>query len=164
LSEDLAWFNGLPRNEAERRLRACCGSHAWASAVAARRPYADFAALVNVSEEVWSGLAPADWLEAFAAHPRLGDSGGHSPESSMKEQSRVMEAGDDTLTALAAENRRYEARFGHVFLLSAAGHTAEEVLETLRRRIESDAATELEAAADEQRKITRLRLASMLNR
>ena len=75
-----------------------------------------------------------------------------------------MEAGDDTLTALAAENRRYEARFGHVFLLSAAGHTAEEVLETLRRRIESDAATELEAAAEEQRKITRLRLASMLNR
>jgi 2-oxo-4-hydroxy-4-carboxy--5-ureidoimidazoline (OHCU) decarboxylase len=75
-----------------------------------------------------------------------------------------MEAGDDTLAALAAENQRYEARFGHVFLISAAGRTAEEVLATLRRRIESDAATELGVAAEEQRKITRLRLASMLNR
>lgn len=163
MSEDLAWFNGLPGDEAERRLRQCCGSAAWASAVAARRPFADFAALVSVSDEVWSGLAPADWLEAFAAHPRLGDSGGHSPESSKKEQSRVMEAGEDTLTALAAENRRYEARFGHVFLLSAAGRTADEVLATLRGRIDNDAATELEVAAEEQRKITRLRLASMLN-
>jgi 2-oxo-4-hydroxy-4-carboxy--5-ureidoimidazoline (OHCU) decarboxylase len=74
-----------------------------------------------------------------------------------------MDSGDDMLTELAAENRRYEARFGHVFLLSAAGRTAEEVLAALRRRIENDAATELEVAAEEQRKITRFRLASMLN-
>jgi OHCU decarboxylase len=164
LSENLAWFNGLQREEAERRLRECCGSRAWAAAVAARRPYADFSSLVSTSDEVWTGLAPADWLEAFAAHPRLGDSGGHSPDSSRKEQSRVMEGGHDTLVALAAENRRYEARFGHVFLLSAAGRTAEEVLATLRRRIGNNAATELEVAAEEQRKITRLRFASMLNR
>ena len=163
MSEDLAWFNGLPREEAERRLHECCGSRVWASAVAARRPYVDFAALVSTSEEVWRGLAPPDWLEAFAAHPRLGDSGGHSPESSRKEQSRVMEAGGDTLAALAAENRRYDARFGHVFLLSAAGRSAEEVLAVLRSRIDNDAATELQVAAEEQRKITRLRLASMLN-
>jgi len=74
-----------------------------------------------------------------------------------------MEAGGDTLAALAAENRRYDARFGHVFLLSAAGRSAEEVLATLRSRIDNDAATELQVAAEEQRKITRLRLASMLN-
>jgi OHCU decarboxylase len=164
LSDDLAWFNGLPRDEAERRLRECCGSRAWAAAVAARRPYADFSALVSTADEVWAKLAPNGWLEAFAAHPRLGDSGGHAPDSSKKEQSRVMEAGGDTLAALAADNRRYEARFGHVFLISAAGRTADDVLVTLRQRIDNDAATELEVAAEEQRKITRLRLASMLNR
>ena len=164
MSEDLAWFNGLPRDEAERCLRECCGSRSWAAAVAARRPYADFAALVRTSDDVWGGLAPADWLEAFAAHPRLGDSGGHSPDASKKEQSQVMQAGGDTLADLAAENRRYEARFGHVFLISAAGRTAEDVLATLRLRIDNDAATELYVAAEEQRKITRLRLASMLSR
>jgi len=164
LSEDLAWLNSLPRDEAERRLLECCGSRAWAAAVAARRPYTDFSALVRTCDDVWGGLAPADWLEAFAAHPRLGDSGGHSPDSSRKEQSRVMEGGGDTLAELAAENRRYEARFGHVFLISAAGRTAEDVLATLRRRIDSDAATEFGVAAEEQRKITGLRLASMLSR
>jgi 2-oxo-4-hydroxy-4-carboxy--5-ureidoimidazoline (OHCU) decarboxylase len=75
-----------------------------------------------------------------------------------------MEAGGGILAELAAENRRYEARFGHVFLISAAGRTAEDVLATLRRRIDNDAAIELKVAADEQRTITRLRLASMLNR
>jgi OHCU decarboxylase len=164
LSEDLAWFNGLPRDEAKQRLRECCGSHAWAAAVAARRPYADLSSLVRTSDDVWGKLTPADWLEAFAAHPRLGDRGGDSPDASRKEQSQVMQAGGDTLAELAVENRRYEAHFGHVFLLSAAGRTAEDVLAALRRRIDNDAAIELEVAAEEQRKITRLRLASMLSR
>jgi OHCU decarboxylase len=164
LNEDLAWFNRLPPDEAERHLLGCCGSHAWAAAVAATRPYADFPALVTASEVVWGRLEPSDWLEAFAAHPRLGESGGHAPDSSQKEQSRIMGAGDETLAALAAENRRYEARFGHVFLISAAGRSAEEVLATLRQRIRNDPATEVKVAADEQRKITRLRLERMLQR
>jgi OHCU decarboxylase len=164
LNEDLAWFNGLPLGEAVRRLRECCGSQAWAAAVAARRPYADFAALVTASEAVWRDLEPSDWLEAFSAHPRLGESGGHSPDASQKEQSRVMDAGAETLAALAAENRRYEARFGHVFLISAAGRAAEEVLAILRQRIGNDAATEIKVAAEEQSKITRLRLERMMRR
>lgn len=164
LNDDLAWFNGLPRDEAERRLRECCGSRAWAAAVAARRPYSDFSTLVDAADEVWGGLMPADWLEAFAAHPRLGDSGGHSPDASRKEQSRVMEAGGDTLADLAAENRRYEARFGHVFLISAEGRSARDVLAALRRRIDNDPDTEISVAAEEQRKITRLRLERMLER
>src|SRR4029077_2724462 len=97
LNEDLAWFNRLPSDEAERRLRECCGSRAWAASVAAGRPYDDFAALVRTSEAVWSGLGPSDWLEAFAAHPRLGESGGRSPDSSQKEQSRIMDAAGETL-------------------------------------------------------------------
>ena len=67
------------------------------------------------------------------------------------------------LAAMAEENLRYEARFGHVFLISAAGRTAEEVLAALHTRIDNDAATELNLAAEEQRKITRLRLDAMLS-
>jgi OHCU decarboxylase len=163
LSETLAWFNGLPRDEAEVRLRACCGSRAWVAGVAARRPYADIPALMKAADEVWSELAPSDWLEAFAAHPRIGESGGRSPDSSQKEQSRIMGGGDETLAVLAEENRRYEARFGHVFLISAAGRTAAEVLAALRQRMNNDPVTEVQVAAEEQLKITRLRVERMLH-
>ena len=128
MSETLASFNDLPADEAERRLLACCGSRAWASAVAAQRPYADLSTLMETSDSVWAELTPSGWSEAFAAHPRLGERGGRAPDSSEKEQGRLMGAEDETLAALAEENRRYEARFGHVFLMSAAGHSATDVL------------------------------------
>lgn len=162
MSESLSWFNGLPSDAAESRLITCCGSRAWASAVAGRRPYADFDALVEAAGAVWSALEPSDWLEAFAAHPRLGESGGRAPDSSKMEQSRIMGAADEALTELADMNRRYEAKFGHVFLFAAAGRTAADVLASLRKRIGNDPATELRVAAEQQRKITRLRLESML--
>jgi OHCU decarboxylase len=119
--------------------------------------------LLETADNVWSSLGRSDWLEAFAAHPRLGESGGHAPSSSRREQSQVMAAADETLTDLAGENRRYEDRFGHIFLFSAAGHTAAEVLAALRRRMHNDPSQEIAVAAEEQRKITRLRLESMLH-
>jgi OHCU decarboxylase len=164
LNEAIAWFNALPDDEAETRLLGCCGSRVWAAEVAAGRPYIDLATFVTASDTIWNNLTPSDWLEAFAAHPRLGESGGRAPDSSQKEQSRIMDAGDETLAALGAENRRYEARFGHVFLISAAGRTAADVLASLRQRIGNDPTTEMKVAAEEQRKITRLRLERMLQR
>jgi OHCU decarboxylase len=163
LSDTLAQFNALPRDEAEAHLLRCCGSRAWASAVAMRRPYVNRADLMETADAVWSTLGTADWLEAFAAHPRLGESGGHSPRQSEKEQSGIVQAGDATLASLAEENRRYEARFGHVFLFSAAGRAASDVLSAIRQRMSNDAETEVRVAAEEQRKITRLRLGSMLH-
>jgi len=118
---------------------------------------------MQAADAVWAKLEPSDWLEAFEAHPRIGESGGHAPNSSEREQSRIMAAGDDALAALAEENRRYDQRFGHVFLISAAGRSATEVLAALRQRIDNDPETELKVAAEEQRKITRLRLQSMLS-
>jgi OHCU decarboxylase len=163
LSDKLAWLNSIPRDEVELHLLACCGSRAWASALAAQRPYANLPTLLKAADAVWNELAPSDWLEAFAAHPRIGESGGHSPARSEKEQSRIMGGADDTLAALSEGNRLYEARFGHVFLISAAGRNADEVLAALRLRLHNDPAIETKAAAEEQRKITRLRLDGMLN-
>jgi OHCU decarboxylase len=163
LSETLAWFNALAPDEAEVDLLRCCGSRAWASAVAAQRPYADLAALMENADNVWSKLGRADWLEAFAAHPRLGESGGHAPQLSETEQSGMTQAGDETRVLLAEENRRYETRFGRVFLFSAAGHTAADVLSALHSRMSNTPESEVKEAAEEQRKITRLRLGSMLH-
>ncbi|PYO61317.1 MAG: hypothetical protein DMD70_07140, partial [Gemmatimonadetes bacterium] len=58
--------------------------------------------------------------------------------------------------------RAYEERFGHVFLISATGRTADEMLVALRGRLTNDPATELRVAAEEQAKITRLRLGKLV--
>jgi 2-oxo-4-hydroxy-4-carboxy-5-ureidoimidazoline decarboxylase len=158
----IARFNETADTEAVRELYSCFASQSWAERVAAGRPYADFEGLWSACEAAWSGLAEGDWLAAFAAHPRIGESGGHAPESSEREQSGVHAARHGTLDALAEENRRYEARFGHVFLISVSGRTADEILTALRQRMSNDPATEIEVAAAEHRKITRLRLERVL--
>jgi OHCU decarboxylase len=156
-------FNEMPDSEAVGKLYASFASVRWAERVASGRPYRDFESLMEASDKAWSDLVPSDWLAALAAHPRIGERGGHAPESSEREQAGVRSAPPETMAALAEQNRRYEARFGHVFLISAAGRTADEILAELRRRLSNDPATEVAVAADEHRKITRLRLERMLN-
>jgi len=106
-------------------------------------------------DRAMDGLTDDDWLEAMRAHPRIGERGG---ADSTREQSRAMQASAETLASLAAENRRYEERFGHVFLIFASDRGADEILAELRRRIENDPATELAEAKRELRKIAHLRL------
>jgi len=162
LIDGIASFNALPSEQAEERLHMCFANRAWAAQVAAGRPYRDMTELMASAASAWSRLTVADWLEAFAAHPRIGEKGGHAPATSEREQSKLAQGSDVTLSAIAAENREYERRFGHVFLIAASGRTADEILVALRRRIGNDAATELQVAAAEQRKITRLRLEALL--
>lgn len=125
------------------------------------RPYADLAQLLDTAERAWAELEPSDWAEALAGHPRIGERGGGSPEASEREQRGVLAAGAAALSELAQENRRYEARFGHVFLIAAAGKSAGEILFALRRRMENDPVTEARVAAGEHRKIARMRLEAM---
>lgn len=164
MNEGLERFNALSSADAERRLYSCFASKKWAARAARGRPYEDLNALLASAESAWTGLEPGDWLDAFAAHPRIGEGGGQSSAASEREQSAVRQGSEETLSALAAENRLYEARFGHVFLIAASGRTADEILEALRRRMTNDPKTELEVAAGEHRKITRLRLEDLLKR
>jgi OHCU decarboxylase len=163
----LAELNALPPAEAETRLRACCGSSRWARELAARRPFADAEALLAAADAVWWSLDPADWDEAFRAHPRIGErkaapsQGAQAAAWSAQEQSAAADAGD-VAAALAAGNRAYEERFGRIYIVCATGKTAAEMLAILRARLANDPATELRAAAAEQAKITRLRLEKLL--
>jgi OHCU decarboxylase len=158
----LEWFNQLSDEEAASELLAVCHSRRWAKEVAAGRPYGDLAALQRAADEVWLGLGPEDWLEAFAAHPRIGEGGGASADWSRQEQAGVGGAGPEVQDRLARGNAEYEARFGYVFLISAAGRDAEEILAALTERLGNDPATELRVAADEHRRITRLRLERLM--
>jgi OHCU decarboxylase len=158
----LGWFNRLPEEQAGEELLAVCHSRRWAERVAAGRPYADLAALERAADAAWTALGPDDWREAFAAHPRIGESGGGSAAWSAQEQAGVGGAGEDVRAALAEGNAEYERRFGHVYLVAAAGRSGPEILADLRSRLGNDPATELAVAAEQHRRITRLRLGKLL--
>jgi 2-oxo-4-hydroxy-4-carboxy-5-ureidoimidazoline decarboxylase len=141
-------------------LLRCCGSRRWAAAMAAARPFASAADLHEAALRIWNQLEPADWREAFAAHPRIG--GKANSAWSRAEQAGAANAGDAVREELARMNADYERRFGHVFLICASGRSAEEMLAELRRRIHHSPSEELHLAAAEQAKITRLRLDKLL--
>jgi OHCU decarboxylase len=136
----------------ESRLYACLANRRWAHAVA--NGMAADAAMDRLTDQ--------EWLEAMKAHPRVGERGGDAPASSEREQSRAMQSSAATLAELAAENRRYEEKFGHVFLIFASGRSAEEIVAELRRRMRNDVATELGEAKRELREIARMRVQELI--
>jgi allantoicase len=146
--------------DAQTALAMCCGSSRWAESVAAKRPFADWDELILAADNTWNTLDPQDWLEAFRAHPRIGERA--TSRWSAQEQSGTQTASTETMNALSAGNRDYEEKFGHIFLISASGKSADDILGNLRQRLGNDPETELRAAADEQRKITALRLEKLV--
>jgi OHCU decarboxylase len=153
-------LNGLSEDEATAALRRCCGSGKWARAMAGERPFGTPEQVRAAADRVWRGLAPADWREAFRSHPRIGDRGISGKEA--QEQAGAHAASADLLEALAAANRAYEDRFGHIFIVCASGKSAGRMLEELEGRLGNDPETEIGVAAEEQRKITQLRLDKLL--
>jgi OHCU decarboxylase len=136
--------------------------------MAGARPFDSVDALRAEADAIWRGLDPADWREAFGAHPAIGagaaggTGGSGGKDWSAQEQEAVASADRDVLDRLAAANRAYEARFGYIFIVCATGKTAGEMLALLDWRLRHDADVELPIAADEQRQITQLRLAKLL--
>jgi N-carbamoyl-L-amino-acid hydrolase len=153
-------LNALSEEAATAELLGACASGRWAAAVVAGRPYPTLHALFTAAEAAWWALEEPDWREAFAAHPRIGERE-RADATERREQAGVASADAATLAQLAAANRRYEERFGHVFLVCASGRTAEAMLADLRRRLVNEPNAELLVAAGEQAKITRLRLEAL---
>jgi OHCU decarboxylase len=161
---NLERINSWSAAEVKAAFLKCCGSRRWAGQMAARRPFANEDALYGAATEVERGLSRADWLEAFAAHPRIGDM-----ESLRKkfantavwasgEQAGVAGAPEPVLQALAEGNQKYQTKFGHIFIVCATGRSAVEMLALLEQRLSNDPEVEFRIAAAEQAKITRLRL------
>jgi 2-oxo-4-hydroxy-4-carboxy-5-ureidoimidazoline decarboxylase len=164
MNKVLARWNSLDAADAAREALPCCGSSAWAVALAARRPITNEASLIATSSSVWLALPEEDWQEAFDSHPRIGQKHAqtHATEESLRwsaqEQRTALTEDDATKLALEEANRRYEQKFGRIFIVCAAGKTSTEMLAILEARMKNDAATELREAAEQQRQITQLRL------
>jgi 2-oxo-4-hydroxy-4-carboxy-5-ureidoimidazoline decarboxylase len=161
-------LNRLPRDAARAALERCCGAGAWVERMCAARPFADAAALLDRADREWRALGPGAWREAFAHHPRIGDVDAlrkrfaSTAAWAADEQRGAAAASEATLAALAEGNRRYEERFGFIFIVCATGKDAGEMRELLERRLDNDRETEIRIAAEEQMKITRLRLQKLL--
>ena len=169
VSGKLERLNHAPRESAENTFLDCCGSRRWARLMAEARPFADTATLLKQATQIWQSLEPQDWLEAFAAHPKIGarQTAPHQPAQSAEwshaEQSGAHTAAAPVRDALAEANHLYEEKFGYIFIVCATGKSAEEMLALCRERIHNPADLELLIAADEQRKITEIRLQKLLN-
>ena len=140
--------------------------------MAATRPFASADDLLAAADRVWTAADPTDWLEAFAAHPKIGagqagraerPEGTEEAEWAAQEQSGARVAPDDVRERLARGNRDYEARFGYIFIVCATGKSADEMLAALEHRLRNAPDVEIGIAADEQRRITRLRLLKLLS-
>ena len=145
----------------EEELRACCSAGAWLARIQAARPVPSAKALLDLSDDVVLSLDDNALDQALAAHARIGERRlGSTTEDrwSRTEQAGALDAGSSTTERLAAGNRAYEERFGHVFLIRAAGRTGEEMLAALDERLRHDPQTERHVVRRELAEIVRLRL------
>jgi 2-oxo-4-hydroxy-4-carboxy-5-ureidoimidazoline decarboxylase len=159
MGEALA-FDTLPEEQARELLRACLDVPRWTDEVLAGRPYDERAALLAAADLAARRLTPEEVDLALAGHPRIGEraGAGHNVEASTREQAGVDPARGNTAARLLAGNTAYEERFGRVFLIRAAGRSAEEILAELDRRLGNDDDAERAEVADNLRQIALLRL------
>ena len=136
--------------------------------MAAARPFPVLEKLFETAEDTWFALSTVDQLEAFAAHPKVGSKKAAASQKkraadwSAGEQSGVATAESEVREQLAAVNRLYEKKFGFIFIVCATGKSADEMLAICRARLGNTPETELRIAAEEQRKITEIRLNKLL--
>jgi 2-oxo-4-hydroxy-4-carboxy-5-ureidoimidazoline decarboxylase len=154
-------FNALPEEQARAALLACCAAPAWASAVLAARPYSSAQALLAESDLAAAAMTESDLASALDGHPRIGARTTAGSVSS-REQAAVTAGGDEVLRALAEGNAVYENRFGHIYLVCAAGRNGTELLGLLRARLGNDDQTEWHVVAAELAKINQLRLRALI--
>jgi 2-oxo-4-hydroxy-4-carboxy-5-ureidoimidazoline decarboxylase len=160
----IAEFDHLSIEQKRELLQKCCGSKAWIDKMIAAPPLEDLVDLIETAEEKWWECSKKDWLEAFEHHPKIGDINSlknkyaNTVAWASNEQSGVDVASEEILHALAKGNDDYEQKFGYIFIVCATGKSAGEMLEMLQTRLPNNNEDEIKIAADEQLKITKLRL------
>ena len=161
-------LNTLPVVPLREALFNCCGSKRWVDKMMDFFPVHDKENLFERAREAWEDCTEADWLEAFAHHPKIGDLNSlkkkfaATAQWAAGEQGSVAVADEATLQALAAGNDAYEEKFGFIFIVCATGKSADEMLSLLQKRLPNRREVEIRNAMEEQYKITCLRLEKLL--
>ncbi|WP_394973107.1 2-oxo-4-hydroxy-4-carboxy-5-ureidoimidazoline decarboxylase [uncultured Croceitalea sp.] len=162
-------LNTQSEEQVTEALNKCCVSVKWAKLLADQRPYTSSSDLIAKAASIWySKCGKEDYLEAFKGHPKIGDveslkqKFAHTKEWAGKEQAKVDDADMDTLLALKKANSEYESKFGYIFIVSASGKSAEEMLAIIQKRLLNLPEEELRIAMNEQHKITVIRLIKLI--
>lgn len=162
----IRYLNALFPQVAGAFFRTACAARRWVDEMVGQRPYPTAEAVIEQAAGAFETLGEPEWLEAFAAHPRIGESKGtqnaRGEQMSRGEQAGVDQSDHDLAGRLRDLNQRYEERFGFRYVVRAAGRSGDEMVDLARQRMEHDRAAELEVAAAHQREITMLRLRRML--
>ena len=165
----LQQLNQLHPAQLRHELSRCCGSSAWVEQMTEAFPALDTESLLKAAERVWFACSEEDWREAFSHHPKIGDTHllrekfAATGQWAGEEQSSVAQTPDAVLRSLAEGNRRYENKFGYIFIVFATGKTAADMLALLETRLHNTASDEIRIAMEEQNKITQLRLQKLLS-
>ncbi len=157
----LRYLNALHDHEARAMFLSCCGSGRWADGMVDELPFASFADVRTIADQLWAQVDDDDRLEAFRAHPRIGATAGGSRWSS-GEQAAAATTSDDAREALAQLNDAYFDKHGFIFIICATGKTAGDVQAALEQRVGNTTEVEIFNAAAEQALITQLRLTKWL--
>ena len=162
-------FNAQDKAVVSDALFTCCSSEKWTGLLLKEFPFSSEESLIRSAGTIWyNDCDPADWEEAFAHHPKIGDvkglaeKFGSTSHFASVEQAGVASASEGVIGELASGNKAYEEKFGFVFLVCATGKTAEEMLRLLQDRLENEKHEELSIAMGEQHKITLIRLKKLL--
>lgn len=161
----LAEFDALPADEAEAVVAPCVAIPSWAAGLVAGRPYPDLPDLLAAARQLAAAWTDDEVDAALADHPRIGErhSGdGESAALSAREQAGVDPADVEVQARLRAGNAAYEERFGRIYLVRAAGRSAEEMLALLEERLENDPATEIVVTKGQLAEIALLRLQTLI--
>lgn len=158
-------FNDLNHEQALRHLLQVCHCQHWAQSVTEQRPFESLKALQDTCDAIWSEASELEILEAFAGHPRIGDMNALRDKYSRAshEQGQVVEASDQVLADLVRLNSVYEERNQFIFIVCATGKSASQMRDLMLERIDNNRDTELRIGSEEQAKITRLRLRTMID-
>ncbi len=160
----LSDFNTLESREAVEILLACAHVERWAQEIASARPFESLEELAQATQEYANPWTDEEIDAALARHPRIGERAqGEDADAKMsrEEQSRLG-IDDEIQRRLDAGNTAYEEKFGFVFLIRAAGRSAEEILASLEERMNNTPEQERLIAADQLRQIAALRLEGMI--
>lgn len=155
-------FNLADIEEMRPVLLALTASPLWADALLDGRPFAALDELLEASDMIVRGLPEEQVDRALSEHPRIGErKAGADPADaarSAREQAGLQGADEETQIAIERGNVDYEAAFGRIYLVAAAGRSATELLEILRARLDNEPDTELAVVRDHLARITRMRL------
>ena len=121
IGKALEALNCADTESAKQQFLSFCHCQKWAERMADARPFASEAALFSMADECWAERNEQDYLEAFKAHPRIGDRKALAEKLAARvqqEQGQVSAAPDSVIDALAEGNDTYFDRFA-IFLSSA---------------------------------------------